>query len=284
MSEAWSSEEINAVIKDYVGMLLLELRGLEFNKRQRNTQLQTQLNGRSRGSVERKHQNISAVLIELGYPYINGYKPLGNYQALLRNSVERSLLDAPHLQDAVRETIEAPVLKPESILDILSARSPAPTGSELSSWLAASDEPPIERTLPKCDYLERETRNRELGLAGEEFIIRYEQERLSRAGKPGLAQRIEHVSKTRGDGFGYDILSFDDLGRNLLIEVKTTQFGDLIPFYASRNEIKVSERHSDSYCLYRVFNFRKEPKFFVLPGSLCSTCHCEPIMFNLRVK
>lgn len=42
---------------------------------------------RTPGSVERKHQNISAVMINFGLPYISGYKPLGNYQALLAERV-----------------------------------------------------------------------------------------------------------------------------------------------------------------------------------------------------
>ena len=54
-------------------MLASELRGDEFNKAAHNKALRARLDGRTRGAVERKHQNISAVLIELGFPYINGY-------------------------------------------------------------------------------------------------------------------------------------------------------------------------------------------------------------------
>ncbi|ANK06964.1 Hypothetical protein WLH_05703 (plasmid) [Escherichia coli O25b:H4] len=43
------------------------------------------LNGRSKSSVELKHQNISAVLDALGLPYINGYKPRGNSQCCCVN-------------------------------------------------------------------------------------------------------------------------------------------------------------------------------------------------------
>ena len=45
------------------------------------------LDGRSDGAIEYKHENISAVLIELGYPYIEGYKPRCNYQQLLFDAV-----------------------------------------------------------------------------------------------------------------------------------------------------------------------------------------------------
>ena len=68
-------------------MLACELRGERFNKAARNRALRQHLDGRSRGAVERKHQNVSAVLIALGFPYIDGYKPLGNVQGLLRDVV-----------------------------------------------------------------------------------------------------------------------------------------------------------------------------------------------------
>ena len=34
----------------------------------------------SNGAVERKFQNVSAILDEAGLPWIDGYKPLSNYQ------------------------------------------------------------------------------------------------------------------------------------------------------------------------------------------------------------
>ena len=39
--------------------------------------------GRTDPSIEFKHSNISAVLVERGQPYIDGYKPRGNYQRML---------------------------------------------------------------------------------------------------------------------------------------------------------------------------------------------------------
>ena len=64
------------------------------------------------------------------------------------------------------------------------------------------------------NFLEIEARNRKLGVAGEEFVMRFEAERLWQAGHKELADRVEHVAMTRGDGGGYDILSFDGNGRD----------------------------------------------------------------------
>jgi hypothetical protein len=53
-----------------------------------------------------------------------------------------------------------------------------------------------------------------------------------------MADRVEHVSATRGDGFGYDVLSFEPDGRERFIEVKTTAFGAMVPFFVTRNELR----------------------------------------------
>jgi hypothetical protein len=83
MSRTWSREEVEATVADYFHMLTLALAGQQYNKTGHRRALMKKLDERTEGSVELKHQNISAVLNELGYPYIPGYKPLGNYQSLL---------------------------------------------------------------------------------------------------------------------------------------------------------------------------------------------------------
>ena len=45
--------------------------------------------GRSRGSIEFKHQNISAVLPSLGEDWIPGYKPAFNFQMSLVDAIRR---------------------------------------------------------------------------------------------------------------------------------------------------------------------------------------------------
>ena len=77
-----------------------------------------------------------------------------------------------------------------------------------------------------------------------------------------LANRVEHVSDIRGDGLGYDVLSFEASGAERFIEVKTTVFGAVTPFYVSRNELAFSEEKDDQFVLARVHEFRSAPKFF----------------------
>ena len=115
-AEVWSRVEVEAAVEDYFKMLAMELRAEPFNKAEHNRLLQQKLNNRTRGSIERKHSNTSAILIELGYPYIDGYKPLGNYQSLLRFVVEDRLARAAGLNEAVREIVDEPArLSPKSV-------------------------------------------------------------------------------------------------------------------------------------------------------------------------
>ena len=87
----WTPDEVAETVSSYFKMLKLELAGKSFNKSEENARLRTHLNGRSKGAVEFKHQNISAVLLENGWIYIDGYKPMKNVQGDLRNEVEKQL-------------------------------------------------------------------------------------------------------------------------------------------------------------------------------------------------
>ncbi len=113
-----------------------------------------------------------------------------------------------------------------------------------------------------------EARNQSLGKAGEELALRFERERLCHFERPRLAANIRHVSQIEGDHLGYDILSFEPDGRERLIEVKTTRFAALTPFFASRHEVEVSRQRHEQYQLYRVYRFSADAKLFALSGSL----------------
>lgn len=277
MAEDWSRKELEAVVADYLAMFADELRGKPYNKRAHNRALQTILGRRTHGSIERKHQNISAVLIDLGFPYIEGYKPLGNYQDLLRSVIEDRLDGERRLQEIVASAVVARPPAPRLPSDLLTIEVPAPAGVEDS--YAFRDRVPRRQSPLKRDYLAIESRNASLGLEGERLVLRFEHERLWRAGQRTLADRIEHVSQTRGDGLGYDILSYETDGRERFVEVKTTRFGEMTPFFVSRAEVRASGEIGDQYRLFRVFAFSRVPRLFALPGPLDHTCRLDPVEF-----
>jgi len=110
MSDFWSHEEVEAIVADYFNMLDNELRGIHYNKTEHRRALSILLKTRSDGSIERKHQNISAVLIDQGFPYIAGYKPLRNYQQLLYDIVSNRLTNSTNLVNFVREQVNEPAI------------------------------------------------------------------------------------------------------------------------------------------------------------------------------
>ena len=112
----------------------------------------------------------------------------------------------------------------------------------------------------------------------------FERARLIEARQERLAAAVERVSRTRGDGLGFDVLSFETSGRERLIEVKTTGYSKYTPFFISRNEVRASDLHSDQYSLYRLFRFREDPKLFILPGPVRSNCRLDAVSYEGRMR
>ena len=142
---------------------------------------------------------------------------------------------------------------------------------------------PGKARAKKTDYAEKDARNRKLGESGELFILRYEIQKLIRAGQSELAKRVSWVSKELGDGLGYDIRSFEIDGSEIFLEVKTTTSGRATPFFVSANEVSVSEVKGASYRLVRVYGFPNQPRFFTLNGSLSVSLQLEATSYRARV-
>jgi hypothetical protein len=271
MTDVWTDTEIDLIVADYFSMLADELADRTFNKAERNRSLQ-KLIPRTRGSIEFKHQNISAVLLGLGQPWITGYKPAANFQNALVNGVLRWLDLRPDW------------LVPRTDLQAHSELREAP-----ALWIGP---PPTQRNEPppvnpefmaaigrKYDVAERDARNRALGKAGEELVLRHEQETLTRAGRGDLTEKVRWTSVQDGDGFGYDIASYDSDGQPRLIEVKTTNGWERTPFHITRNELAVAEQSRDEWHLMRLWNFARKPQAFALRPPLQAHIALTPTSF-----
>jgi hypothetical protein len=281
LSEDWSRAEVDLAVADYLNMLASELREESYTKADHWRALQPQLRDRTKGSIEFKYGNVSAALRDLGYPFVDGYKPYANYQALVIEVVQAQV----QARSDIIELIKRDVTRPVTFLafdDILSALVDRPEPSTRQGQKPAKPDAWFEkpRVLGAVNYLEIEAANRTLGEAGEEFAERFEIARLCAADRESLAAKVERVSHTRGDGAGFDILSFETDGRERLVEVKTTRYGRYTPFFLSRNEVRTSDAYSKQYALYRLFQFRKQPKLFVLPGAVRSSCRLDPSVFE----
>ena len=129
------------------------------------------------------------------------------------------------------------------------------------------------------NYLELEARNQQLGDAGEKLVMAYEKARLRTIGRIDLLDSVEQVSETLGPNAGYDIRSFEQDGKERFIEVKTTKYGKMTPFFVTANELLFSERNREQYNLYRVFNYRVSPSLFQLSGQLNNFCRLRPSIY-----
>ena len=136
-----------------------------------------------------------------------------------------------------------------------------------------NEPPPIDPAFMaaigrKYDVAERDARNRALGKAGEECVLHHERRSLSTAGRDDLADKVRWTSVQDGDGFGFDIRSFEADGREKLIEVKTTNGWERTPFHVSRNELAVADTRREEWYLMRLWNFARAPSAFTLRPPL----------------
>jgi len=257
----WTDEENDLIVADYFAMLAEDMAGRPYNKAQHRRSLMPLLRSRTEGSIEFKHQNISAVLKGLGEDWILGYKPAFNFQMTLVDAVARWLAWNPAWLGRMPGSRSANGLREAAQIWI----GPSPTLS--------NQPPPLEleqmlHVAKKFDVAGRDERNRALGRAGEERVVAHEQSALKIAGRDDLARKVRWVSEEDGDGAGYDIASFTPDGQERLIEVKTTNGWERTPFYISRNELAVAEERRSEWCLFRLWNFSREPKAFELRPPL----------------
>lgn len=272
----WSNLEVELIVADYFSMLSKELSGQSYNKAEHRRRLLPLLNKRSDGSCEFKHQNISAVLINLGQPYIKGYLPRFNYQSMLEDKVIDYLIGHQSIEEQFKQFADKEISPLEISSNFSQLIEEAPlVRNRVEEPAAAYTRNPI-----KTNYLEQEQQNSKLGFLGEEMALKYEKWQLTISGKENLADQVRWISKEEGDGAGFDILSRNLNGTDKYIEVKTTKLGKETPFFFSRNELLFSQSKSHDYHLYRLFNFEKYAKMFVKKGTLDTICSSIPMTFK----
>src|SRR5689334_21534595 len=166
----WTVDEVEAIVGDYFAMLCKELAGVPYSKSAHRQKLAPELHHRSDGSIEFKHANISAVLVNFSLPYIEGYKPRGNYQQLLEQKVLEYLASEDEIIPA---WANSPVLNPTT---------PETPAKSFAALVEAPPEP-LEPTavvwsqnerIQRIDFVRRDAENRMLGRLGEEYVLELE--------------------------------------------------------------------------------------------------------------
>jgi Domain of unknown function (DUF3883) len=260
----WRDDELDAIVADYFAMLELDLSGQPYVKSRHSAALMEQI-GRTHRSVEFKHQNISAVLDELGMPWIPGYKPKRNYQNAIFDAIDRFLTAHP----AILVPAPGPAPTPPMSAEIFVA----------PPSLRVTNEPipeRLRRLIQKFDPVERDHRNRSLGHAGEEFVLDLERRLLAEADRADLARKVRWVAVEDGDSAGYDVLSFSLDGHYRLIEVKTTNGSARTPFFLTRNECDLASERPAEWRIYRVHLFGRGPRVFTIEPPLESALKLTP--------
>jgi hypothetical protein len=141
----WQNDELDAIVADYFDMLESDLSGRAYIKSQHNRALMARI-GRSHRSIEFKHQNISAVLDELGMAWIPGYIPKPNYQNAIFDAIDRYLTLHPAILDRMptARTLAVPpstVFVDAPVLTTTEAPIPSQARSEVRSSRARLPEP-----------------------------------------------------------------------------------------------------------------------------------------------
>ncbi|MDE0309784.1 MAG: DUF3883 domain-containing protein [Acidiferrobacterales bacterium] len=274
----WSGWEIDLIVEDYFDMLNKELQGIAFRKVDHNRKIQS-LTGRTKGSVEFKYRNVSAVLEIIGCPQIKGYLPAKNIQKALLPGVER------HLDQYAHSWVDT------SPLDSLQRASAGDYADEIE--IIRKPEP-ISRKHPMDKEVTRLVRKfdpdtgnelaRNIGLLGEQRVFHSEQVRLRNEGRNDLARKVRWVSQEDGDGAGYDIRSFTSAGVERFLEVKTTAGNERAPFFLSKNEKEFSDENPEHSRIFRVFDLPTVPRAFKLKPPLENAVDLTPLNFRADLR
>lgn len=267
----WTDVENDLIVADYFDMLAEDLARRPYNKAARNRVLQERLPERTRGSIEWKRQNISAILRGMNEPWIPGYKPAVDFQESLIDAVLRT-----HRRHPIHPKATGRPQRVNDAATLFLSSPPPPLNREVL------EEKQRTALAHRFDPAEADARNRELGHAGEALVLDFERWTLRRSGREDLAAQVRWTSQEVGDGAGYDIESFTPDGRPRLVEVKTTNGWERSAFHISRNELAAANDNRDAWRLVRVWNFAREPWAFELSPPLDAHVMLTPTSFLAR--
>ncbi len=117
----------------------------------------------------------------------------------------------------------------------------------------------------KNDYLKKQKRQIEIGDLGEAFILDMEYKKLK-----GTQYAYYIEDKSDNPETGYDILSYDLDGKEIYIEVKTSEFVN-VPFFMTEHEISIGKKllqDKKKYLVYRVENILADNKADIVVTKL----------------
>lgn len=97
---------------------------------------------------------------------------------------------------------------------------------------------------------------KKIGDFGENIVLVYEREKLKNIGRSDLAGKIVH-EEAENNRPGWDISSFDEDGKNIQIEVKSSTSDAINNLTITYNEWEAAKQYKDSYHIYLVSGVTK---------------------------
>lgn len=264
-----------AIVADYFEMLTIELGSGMYSKADHRNRMAKELGLKDPDLVDVAFQQVSAVLLALGMPVVDGFRPLGGYTGALADAIYAHLENNPTLLGQLWIGADASKVNvPVELDDSRMVLMPTPLAGDHDPADAPAFHP---REALDVDFRARESRDEALVTAGQRFVLAYERSRLRETGYKDLVGKIEWVAADRGDALGFHVRSFDESGQPRFIIVKTTNFGARLPFTLRRTESAIGLEHGANACMYRVFSFSRGAKLFVLPGPFDAKLHTLPL-------
>jgi len=124
----------------------------------------------------------------------------------------------------------------------------------------------------------------QIGLAGETWVVNYEINELESNGLYELSKEVKRISSAN-IAAGYDVLSYEFIGAEKYIEVKTTALSKA-EFFLSANELDVAKEFRNRYWIYfvsEIFGAPKLHKIYNPASEIGRTLHLTPINFKVRL-
>lgn len=162
-------------------------------------------------------------------------------------SIEEIIVAEDSDLEIPEETSIPPIehISPREIQVVLS-RSKTPTNTNSSTRV----------NKPKVDFIKKAIANQASGLRAEEVVVRYEQQKLIKLGKPDLANKVHHLA-AESDSQSYDVVSYDVHGNELHVEVKgISKLSRKVSIFFTANEVKRAQI-DEHYRLILVFDYWK---------------------------
>lgn len=135
------------------------------------------------------------------------------------------------------------------------------------------------RSKDGIDYSDQQKRNQETGDFGEKLVLAKEIDKARRWGlSEDLVSQIRRVS-LESDDYGFDILSFDQNGKEHYIEVKTTKASsNSLSFVLTQNELDHARKYGSAYSIIMVFDVAQNPRIWDMGNPFAG----EPCKVNIK--